>query len=392
MAFDDDLARKLLACGDRDFAPYFAGRDKEIRSFGDALVEAQGKPQGVFRVFQGAPGCGKTSLARHIRESHASKLALVSIFEDDLGSPDSLIKAINRGVTRGNPLSRQALEGAGVLAALLRRDSAADALAGATANRMLAQTRLALHFDEAQTLAQPQAPTLRWLHTGGLGLPCVVVFTGLTHTAERFGSLDGLARPADNAICNMGRLTREECIASTNMMLDATKAEGAFRERLAPVEAVVDESFEWPQHLHCAQQELVRELVKARGALRHVDLGAMRTVISRRRHSYYQGRFHDVVLGYDVEATKRVAYDIAQHRPRDMRGLVGLCTDALQRERLDEDPGFAATAREFAEAMVAKGIVALTPERQWDIPIPSMATWLAAAPERTEGPRKPLQQ
>ena len=154
MAFDYDLARKLLASGDRDFAPYFAGRDKEIGSFGDALVEAQGKPQGVFRVFQGAPGCGKTSLARHIRESQASKLALVSIFEDDLGSPDSLIKAINRGVTQGNPLSRQALEGAGVLAALLRRDSAADALAGATANRMLAQTRLALHFDEAQTLAQ----------------------------------------------------------------------------------------------------------------------------------------------------------------------------------------------------------------------------------------------
>ena len=75
-----------------------------------------------------------------------------------------------------------------------------------------------------------------------------------------------------------------------------------------------------------------------------------------------------------------------------MRGLVGLCTDALQREGLDEDPGFTATAREFAEAMVAKGIVALTPERQWDIPIPSMATWLAAAPERTEGHRKPQQQ
>lgn len=386
MAFDYDLARKLLASGDRDFAPYFAGRDAEISSFDDAIVEAQGKPQAVFRVFQGAPGCGKTSLAMHLRESHESKLALVSVFEDDLESPDSLVKAVNRGVTQSNPASKRALEGAGVLAALLRRDSATDALEGAAANRMLAQTRLALHIDEAQTLDQPQARTLRWLHTGGLGLPCVVVFTGLTNTAERIGALDGLSRPADNAIRNMGRLTSEECRESTNMMLDAVEVEGESNERVAPVRLAVEESFGWPQHLHCAQQELLRELVRTQGLAKDVDLLAMRTAITRRRHSYYQGRFQDAVLGYDVEATKLAARRVAQQPPRDMRGLVAVCEDMLRAEKLNEDAGFAANARQFAEAMVAKGIVALTAEGQWHIPIPSMATWLGAGEIR---PRRP---
>ncbi len=39
MAFDHELARKLLRRGDRDSAPFFAGRQEEIRRFDDALDE-----------------------------------------------------------------------------------------------------------------------------------------------------------------------------------------------------------------------------------------------------------------------------------------------------------------------------------------------------------------
>ena len=62
MPFDRRPARSLTL-DDRGIAPYFAGRKREIESFMDALAAAARKDQAVFRIFQGAPDCGKTSLA-----------------------------------------------------------------------------------------------------------------------------------------------------------------------------------------------------------------------------------------------------------------------------------------------------------------------------------------
>ena len=58
MPFDRRLARSLTL-DDRGIAPYFAGREREIESFMDALAAAARKDQAVFRIFQGATSSGR---------------------------------------------------------------------------------------------------------------------------------------------------------------------------------------------------------------------------------------------------------------------------------------------------------------------------------------------
>ena len=64
MSFDDKLAR-LIAHIDspRDKARYFEGREHEITEFRHGVEAAENRDQAIFRIYQGAPGSGKTMLA-----------------------------------------------------------------------------------------------------------------------------------------------------------------------------------------------------------------------------------------------------------------------------------------------------------------------------------------
>ena len=110
---------------------------------------------------------------------------------------------------------------------------------------------LVLHLDEAQTVSNLEADVLRGLHRRGLGMPCVCLFTGLSHTADRIRGLDGLSRLARNATVNMGPMADVECEASTAMMLAKLGVEAAEAERRQTIGVVVEESHRWPQHLFC---------------------------------------------------------------------------------------------------------------------------------------------
>ncbi|MYA17577.1 MAG: ATP-binding protein [Gammaproteobacteria bacterium] len=69
MAFNFELARERLERRNLPATLYFAGRHDEIRQFDAALGESErvGK-QAVFRIYQGAPGCGKSSLVGRLRQ------------------------------------------------------------------------------------------------------------------------------------------------------------------------------------------------------------------------------------------------------------------------------------------------------------------------------------
>ena len=70
MRFDSNQTRKFIDLGDRDIAPFFASRDAEIRHFESSFntLDWSAKRTAAFRIFQGAPGCGKTSLVEHLRQ------------------------------------------------------------------------------------------------------------------------------------------------------------------------------------------------------------------------------------------------------------------------------------------------------------------------------------
>lgn len=376
MQFDHALAQLILEGGDRDDTLFFAGREVEIASFEAAVRQAQQFGKVEFRIFQGAPGCGKTSLAHHLRDSRAPELAIIQIYEHDLASPNALIAAIHQGIIEGDPLSKQALESAGVIAALLRRGGAVEKIGDAAASRMLKRTHVALHMDEAHVLGKEQAPTLRWLHTGGLKIPAVFLFTGLSHTANHISGTKGLSRLADNAPVHMGRMSDAECRDSTRQMVDALNVTGSTDEREELIALVAEASFGWPQHLHCAQQELTREMQSHEGVLREVDGAAIRAACAARRERYYEDRLAGGAIGGRIPLVRAIAATAVGEDAAHVDDLTDVCYREIRARGLHKRSRRPIDPVDFADALIEKGVFAFERHGRLAIPIPSMATWL----------------
>ena len=382
MAFNEDLVDLLLKEDDRDRARFFAGRDEAIRKFDDAIDaagEAAGeKVQAVFRVFQGAPGCGKTSLALHLLETRGSKALFVRVLAKHLASDDALAERVRHVATEaGSAGARVAAVALRTNGSRMRMQPAGDAMRDALVDKAVEKNKIVLHMDEAQTVDDTARQTLVGLHAGeGLGVPTVFLFTGLSHTESRLRSIEGLSRLADNVALNMGAMSEGECVQSTAAMLNEIDADGTDAEKHRAASLVASLSHGWPQHLHCAQMAMCRELKRTGGVARDVRVDKVREESDRRRGEYYANRLDGSALHDWPDLTTGVVGQAMRERPPTFPALTKICRSEAERLGLDVDPDFEVAPREFAAAMVEKGVLAFAPDRRYDVAIPSMARWL----------------
>ena len=384
MGFDSVLARALLEEVDRDRTAFFAGRGAEVGRFDSALRTVERRfehnRRALFLVYQGAPGCGKTSLVSHLRETRSEEIGLlVEIQPADLASIPALAERVRRAAEEAAPPgSRTAARFAQALASYLRAEGSGAELRHLMADRTAKRSRVVLHLDEAQVVVEDAGPGLLMLHARGLGAPCVCVLTGLSHTAQRLADIDGISRLGENAIFNMGAMAPEECAESASKMLAALRAEGDGSERDEAARLVAVLSYGCPQHLHIARTALCRELLRTQGAVRDVDAETVLAESDRRRHDYYAKRLSSSALGLRPSLTAEIVAKVTAERPGDRLALTKLCRRELEREGLDDDPDFEPTPREFAAALLERGVLSLTPDDRYDVAIPSMARWLAS--------------
>lgn len=228
-------------------------------------------------------------------------------------------------------------------------------------------------MDEAHVLEEEQAPTLRWLHTGGLKIPAVFLFTGLSHTTNHISGTKGLSRLADNAPVQMGRMSDAECRDSTRQMVDALNAAGSADEREELIALVAEASFGWPQHLHCAQQELTRELQSREGVLREVNRAVIQAACATRRERYYEDR---LAGGGRVPLVKAVAATAVAQGAGHIDDLTDVCYREIRARGLHKRSRRPIDPVDFADALIEKGVFAFERDGRLAIPIPSMATWL----------------
>lgn len=378
MTFDHQRARELLDLADRDTAPFFAGRADEIDRFGSALRAAGMKEEAVFRIYQGAPGCGKTSLLHHLRNHYAADGAMfVRIDEEHLASRAALVERVQESAVGEASAGRRI--GAGLAQALgerLRMRSAGDRLRKSIATQVATKVTAVLHMDEAHLLGVSERAGLVALHRDGLGVPVVCLWAGLSHTAQRLGEL-GVSRLSRDAVADMGAMSEGECAESTRMMLDRLDAAGTDDERHRSAEAVARLSRGWPQHLNGVQTALLRELIRSGGVLRGVNMARVQRESDRDRHAYYEARLLDSVLALRPAFTRRVITRVRERRLADHLALRELCDEELTRSGLAANPHFDATAEAFAAALLEKGVVTITLTDGCHIAIPSMADWAA---------------
>lgn len=374
MAFDNELAQKVLDLGDRDTALFFAGRGEEIRRFESALRASALKEEAVFRIYQGAPGCGKTSLLAHLREQPPDGVLFVRIEERHLAGSDALKARIEKvAVDEGPFYARIGSEAARAIGEGLRLKGTGerlDAFIGAmTAKRV---KTVVVHMDEAQLIGPPEQPGLLALHRDGLGIPTVCLLAGLSHTARNLGEIGGISRLASDAIVNMGAMAHDECVESTGMMLEELNVDGTDAEKSRMTEMVAGLSRGWPHHLCGAQRALCKDLIRTNGVLKDANTRRVKSESEQNRHSYYSGRFDHPVLSEHPPLTAAIIKKVNERRPASLLALKRLC-----QETLEETTGLAAPG-EYADALIEKGAVSITMDGGCEIPIPSLADWAAS--------------
>ena len=389
MSFNEILARKVLDGRDRDRARFFAGRKNEIAAFESALLEASESRQAVFRVFQGAPGCGKTALLEHLMANRSEDVLFVGVGVDDLAGRASLDARVHDAfVSAHSSGTRIVATAAADLARRFKSDGALLEARRTHAGREAREISVVFYMDEAQDIAPSEGRGLQELHTRGLGIPSVLLLAGLGHTAERLAAA-GISRLADNAVVHMGALEERDCVESTLAMLGALRVSGTRDERERLAESAAELSFGWPQHLACTHIAQARELIRTRGDAGLVDLDAVRRETTEARHRYYRRRLDGTVLDTYPEFTAATVTAVRRDEPEAPGHLWDLCDRMLDDAKTAHPRLGKVSGEEFAAALTERGVLTREHGGPYAPTIPSMEAWLdGLAPGHGGGGRR----
>ena len=383
MGFDSDQARKFIDLGDRDIAPFFAGRIAEIRHFESAFntLGWEEKRTAAFRIFQGAPGCGKTSLVEHLRQRHSDDTLFVDIRRGHLASEEALLRQIRQTAISVGSLTGKTIAAFGqAVGAYLRvTRPGGDEARNFVADHATRNAKVVLFMDEAQLVGEDQQPGLGLLHTSGLGFPTVAVFAGLSHTSGRLRSIGGLSRLPDNAIANMGAMRESECAESTARLLDAYGAVGNDSEKERACSTVARLSRGWPQHLQVYLQASYQVLLNQDvpdfdgadldGAIRSGDM---------KRASYYAARVSASHVPIEIVAALHERMSAERGISAfDARRLIGDTVDQLAgRTKREWAIRFDDSTENCFAALLRAGVVARDPWDRCTSPIPSFSRYI----------------
>ena len=371
---DLDRLREFVAERDRNAAWFFVGRTAEIAEIEETCALAfrrfrQGRAlAGATRLFQGAPGAGKTALLRHLQEKWAAAdtpSAPLSLYIDAsaLGDPSAIMALIAETLDpeKGAEFRRTTISGGEAKAGVLGigvggtwETSTAPPPPDFGALRRLFPAKtwtgpLCLLVDEVQTLTEHQGALIRPLHLAVDGLPIVPVLAGLASSQERLARQGGISRLSIGSTYTIGCLERGQAAEAVRRMLGRLRidAEDEDAERWAGLlERISDR---WPQHLQNAMRALGESLLEVGGALASVDETAvLRRARSGRLDSYGQRMSPEmrgsIILVGNLMAAVRNG---GQHRHQ--------VVDTI-RARIDDRPE-GSSARQLPEGMSPTGFL-----------------------------------
>ena len=379
MRFDANLAEKIAQSKDRDRALFFAGRQKEIDSFAKGLTQAADSEQAVLRIFQGAPGCGKTSIGHQLKKKFSRKAVFAQVAPTTPFSAEWLAKAFKDSATSLKGKASNAIKD--LVEAGCNRilgEPLTDAVANMISSARSKGAALVVHIDEAHALPESHELMLRTLHQTGIEVPCVVLLTGLGRTKNRIKNIPGLSRPAADATREIGALEHECCVHSSRMML--SKVLGVEGDRIdALADLCADLSKGWPAHLHSAQAAVCEELIRCDGNFERVDSDRIKRGSDGRRFRYYDERVESGLLDRDKKLSCRIIAAISRKGELDGAVELGdLIYDTIASSaKLGKSKVGISTedSADIYEELVDKGIVTKDRADVYSLAIPSMGDW-----------------
>ena len=379
MSFRKDLAELFANDVDRDRAPYFAGRSHEIDRFETRLktfrtiVQQSGTPSSSMLIYQGAPGCGKTSLVGHLAKRHPD-LLFVAVRKLHLASEETLKERIRDAAIKGDLLFKVGGGIAQAVGELLRTGRAGEQVRDYLSDKAAARIPMVVvYFDEAQIVDRHQEEALQSLQMAALPVPVLPVLTGLPHTLSRLTAIPGMSRLSRDAVINMGQMTPDECIESCRIMFDQLSVPESRRTENV-CRDIARLSYGWPQHLNRAQTALTLQLLKAGGDLTAVDMTKVEDHADQDRGAYYAARLEGSILGKRPKLVSALVRRLESEQPSDPLDLEDMCAEEIQRFQLMGQEGF--NPERYAQAMLERGVLSKDEADRYVVAIPSMAAWL----------------
>ncbi len=386
MRFNTELAHQIAHVDSpRDEARYFEGREEEITLFNNGLMSSMAREQAIFRIYQGAPGCGKTSLAAHLAETNENAVFIKVRHHHMVDFPALMTRVEDAASKQEGQLAATAVKWAGLMGARLAGRMLGEEMRRASKEISTQGLRFVLHVDEAHSLPDSALDVLKDLHIGGLGeadqIPCVVLLTGLSHTRSHINDYSGLTRAGDGGTYAMSAMTPDECAASTARMLEELRCDNASPEsRQLLADETARWSFGWPRHLWSTHKAICEALLEAEGSLQAVSFKHVGNRCAELRSEYYAARLKDIKAPCDPDLTKCIVAQIGKAPPHySHRALKALCVkEAKTLWQSDEDFDAQGTTNELIE----NGIVEPR-DGVWSLSIPSMGDWAEQQLRRT---------
>jgi len=361
---------------DRGPTPYFHGRKRILHDFSHHIERGKREETGgTTFLIQGAPGAGKTALLYECRKlAREHKWQVADIHPDALWSTAGLMRSLGRGEKYKGSEKTTQIGFRGFIHWIWKSTRSQPDVESILKS---VDKPLLLVLDEAQTLGTSSKPspeqsvhatnTLKEIHNGSLGNPVVLLAAGLGTTLEAFASL-GISRFGEGASVELGSLSKE---AERAVIYDwLTKKGGAKGDPTAWMDAIVQETNQWPRHVHSYAKHAGEYLEKNGGVMTSQGLKAVMGLGQRGRIQYYKQR----IVGFDGDELSCLYGAIAGVESGRLFSK-GLIFDPLEKKYGSEE------AKKVFKKFTDKGI--LSPDgTKYCVPIPSMHDWMKSELER----------
>ena len=410
-----DELQRFIDGVDRGKAEIFVGRKDELEKVEarlrtlDARKDDRWPGKDLTLVFQGAPGAGKSALleklASDMPEDRQDGPIAIEFNARSLCQPLSQLKseisaslAFSRPQTYGRwrKIIGSARIGVGSTYFDVRLDS------GKTEERdlreALAETPVLLLFDEIQATAHDSLKegnvdfkkNLQWLHIGDHGLAMFPVFGGLAESGDLL-RIAGLTRLSSDSEITLARFTDEtshELMAKfVKKYLSSAPPQGQTIEKWR--KAMVQDCQGWPMHCRNFLSALAEQISKREWQPNGVSLDQVRLVSASKRARYYGQRMAGLLadrpgLISTVLEQLKITGPLFKGRVVDL--ILQAERQALDHPILRDDIRWTLPAgtegRQAFDAMVHFGILQKVHEDQFESPIPSLASYMAARAAR----------
>ncbi len=367
---------------DRGPATFFHGRERELCTFKKRLGSARQSNGGTIFLIQGAPGAGKTALLHECGlRAKADGWRVVEIRSDALYDPDALARAVGMSYATKTTVHRETGWRAGLysVTALVRHRAKRQSseFAGLTLDRVLKEAAtpngLVLVLDEVQTISKavgtpydlPMTQNLTQIHNGQVGAPVILLAGGLGTSEGVLGSF-GITRLMQDCVCQLGRLSSAaERAVIRDWLIKAGGAHGNLEYLTHWLDTIAAQCHGWPQHIQVYAPQAARWLYECgSGLTADVPIEVLAQGL-RRKVKYYESRLVGLERS-DRRAVANLLGQVGKDNTLEKSDLVAAFSGNRTRE----------AAHAVFQHVLYKGVVTESPSGLFEVPIPSMHTWL----------------